>query len=176
MSICSSASRPSQDKHRTARHRYEDVSPPRPRQPDDTAAGPSPAGISTEPTAHEYQRHPRMHSTCIGRQHESSAYWCGDPIRQRTPLGAAAYGQTPHHGPDTTHQDSYERRCRRLMQAWPRCEEPLSMIQNTRGADRYGSCRMSWATRRPKGRSPVFLSQRPNRPRPRGVDIRAPRA
>lgn len=82
--------RPAEDKHRTARQRYGDVAPPGPRQPDDTAPGLSPAGISTEPMAHEYQRHPGMHSTCIGWQHESSAYWCADQIRQRAPLGAAA--------------------------------------------------------------------------------------
>gem|GEM_PF-6882304 len=35
------------------------------------------------------------------------------------------------------------------------------MIQNTRGADQQGSCFMTGATRRPKGRSPVVAAQRP---------------
>ena len=63
---------------------------PGPGQPDETANGLSPAGISTEPTAHEHRRHPRMHSTCLGWQCQSSAYWCRDDIRQRAALGAAA--------------------------------------------------------------------------------------
>src|SRR5712691_2808869 len=33
----------------------------------------------------------------------------------------------------------------------PRCDEPLSAIQNTRRAERYGSWLITWSTRRPKG-------------------------
>jgi hypothetical protein len=44
----------------------------------------------------------------------------------------------------------------------PRCEEPLSVIKNTRRADRYGSSRIICATRRSKGAMPVLRSQRPN--------------
>ena len=51
--------------------------------------------------------------------------------------------------------------CSRAAARWPRCEEPLSTIQNTRRAERYGCWRMTWATRRSKGAMPVFRSQRP---------------
>ena len=43
-----------------------------------------------------------------------------------------------------------------------RWEEPLSRIQNTRSADVYGSCSMTWATSRQNGSMPVLSSQRPN--------------
>src|SRR5712692_593272 len=43
----------------------------------------------------------------------------------------------------------------------PRWDEPLSAIQNTRRAERYGSWFMTSSTSRPKAALPVFGSQRP---------------
>jgi hypothetical protein len=43
-----------------------------------------------------------------------------------------------------------------------RWEEPLSTTQKTRRAERYGCCRITWATSRSKGAMPVAVSQRPN--------------
>jgi hypothetical protein len=51
---------------------------------------------------------------------------------------------------------------RRLIDAWPRCEEPLSTIQNTRRAEAYGSMVMTCSTRRANGAMPVLGSHRPN--------------
>ena len=45
--------------------------------------------------------------------------------------------------------------------AWPRCDEPLSTIQNTRRAEAYGSVVMTCSTRPAKGLMPFFGSQQP---------------
>ena len=49
----------------------------------------------------------------------------------------------------------------RLTEARPRCEDPLSTIQNTRSALAYGSVVMTWATSRANGLIPVLGSRRP---------------
>src|SRR5262245_47770626 len=43
----------------------------------------------------------------------------------------------------------------------PRCDEPLSTIQNTRRAERYGSWSITSSTSRPKAALPVLGSHRP---------------
>jgi hypothetical protein len=48
------------------------------------------------------------------------------------------------------------------MAAWPRWEEPLSTIQNTRLAEAYGCCVMAWVTRAMNGLMPVEAAQWPN--------------
>ena len=47
------------------------------------------------------------------------------------------------------------------MAAWPRWEEPLSTIQNTRSAEAYGSVVITCSTSRANGAIPVVSSQRP---------------
>src|SRR5438093_4135643 len=50
----------------------------------------------------------------------------------------------------------------RLLAAAPRCDEPLSTIQNTRSLERNGSSPSTCLTSRPKGAMPVFGSHRPS--------------
>src|SRR6476659_8833553 len=54
----------------------------------------------------------------------------------------------------------------RLIAACPRCDEPLSTIQNTRSADLYGSWVMTCSTSRVNGTIPVVSSHLP-------LDLRA---
>ena len=47
------------------------------------------------------------------------------------------------------------------MAAWPRWEEPLSTIQNTRLAEAYGSCVMTSSTSSMNGPVPVVSAHSP---------------
>src|SRR5216683_2285981 len=70
-------------------------------------------------------------------------------------------------------QDAWTGRCtsvafgqaaaRRLTEAWPRWEDPLSATQNTRRAEAYGSWLITWFARAANGAIPVVGSIRPIR-------------